>query len=147
MMRNKRISNKLRNIVIYLCNNNIFLMLYAIFLLGLAISSFLYNFNNKMRFLFFIVAEIGIIIETIKGNDKVKDNKLIYVILSRKYPVLYPLIMLSVNFSYVFIIIFYFINLSDIICIIVYIVILCILLLLQIYLTKEINKYFRCKLK
>lgn len=147
MKRNGRRSKKLRNIVIYLCNNKIFNMLFFIVELLVIFLNFLYNFNKIMYFLLCLIVEVGIIISTIRKNDKVKDNKLIYVILSRKYPILYPLILLCLYFTfYIYIFIGYFISLNFSISMLIYVGVLCILLLLKIIFVEKINKFFKEKL-
>lgn len=145
MKQNSRRFKKLKKMVIYLCNNNLFYMLFAILELVLFILIFLYNSNDFIYSLLFITYEIGLIINAIRENDMVKDNKLIYVIFSKKFPILYPLILLCLYFAfYICIFMDYFINFNFML---IYVGVFCILFPFQIVLVKKINKFFIKKLK
>lgn len=148
MNRNGRRIKKLKNVVIYLCNNNIFNILFFTVELLVIFLSFLYDFNNIAYFLLCVIVEAGIIISTIRKNDKVKDNKLIYVILSKKFPILYPLILLCLYFAfYICKCMDYFINFNFINFMLIYVGVLCILLWLQIIFVEKINEFFKEKLR
>lgn len=151
MRQSLRISNKFKNLMLYLCDNLKFIICYIILMEIIFIWSIFSN-NKIFNYLFCIMMEGFFIISTIRITDKItiKRNKLRHVIFSNIAPIVYLLILLVTYIDIsVYNIIAYLFNFSlDIekngkyifLFIIVYVISMLISIILSILIAKKYKK-------
>lgn len=153
MGQSLRISNKVKNLMIYLSNNLIFSIVYIMFM-AIILTFFIFSGNIILYFLFCFMIEGSFIMSSIRitNNMIIKRNKLRYVIFSSFAPIIYPLVLLSTFIDiFGYKIIAYLFNLDqDIIkngkCMFIFIIVYVISMLISIILSILIVKKYKKKL-